>query len=279
MKKSHPQVAFIFTGRVSLKLKTLVSELEKLFPAAWADEWDRPGLLCGDPESEIAKVYVCLDSTSESVLKAVEMEANLLVSHHPAFIRPLERVTPESLEGATVFEALRHGVSLYAIHTNWDVSHEGVNVILAREAGLVDADPLAAGKNGSWGIGAVGDLPEEIPLSRVSTFIREAWKLSWIRVIGEKSKPVKRVALCGGAGGDLLEEAIWSGADLFITADIGYHKILQGLSAGLAIAVCDHGEMENVSLCRLSELIHSVSGLQVETAECPQVPFYFEYKN
>jgi hypothetical protein len=43
--------------------------------------------------------------------------------------------------------------------------------------------------------------------------------------------------------------------------------------------VCDHGEMENVSMCRLSELIHSVSGLQVETAECPQVPFYFDYKN
>lgn len=259
-----------------MKLKTLVSELENLFPPVWADEWDRTGLLCGDPESEIYKICVSLDSTPDSVAKAVEMGANLLVSHHPAFIRPFEKLTTESLEGETVFKAIRHDVSLYAIHTNWDVSHEGVNVILARDAGLLSTSPLAEGKNGSWGIGAVGDLTEEMPLFRVSAFLREAWKLSWMRVIGDKVRPVRRVALCGGAGGDLLEEASWSGADLFVTADIGYHKILQGVSAGLAIAVCDHAEMESVSLFRLAEMIRSVSGLQVETVCTRQVPFFFD---
>jgi len=260
-----------------LKLKTLVSELESLCPAGWAEDWDRTGLLCGDPEKEISKICVSLDSTPESVSKAFELDANLLVSHHPAFIRPFEKLTTESMEGKTVFEAIRNGISLYAIHTNWDVSHEGVNVFLAREAGLVATSPLAEGKNGSWGIGAVGDLTEAMPLFRVSGFLREAWKLSWMRVIGEKNRMVKRIALCGGSGGDLMEEAACSGADLFVTADIGYHKILQGVSAGLSIAVCDHGEMESVSLCRLAELIRSVSGLQVETACSRQVPFYFDF--
>ena len=259
-----------------MKLRTLVRELEKLFPPTWAEEWDRPGLLSGDPDSEISKICVCLDSTPESVIKAVELKADLLVSHHPAFIRPLEQVTTESLEGATVFEAIRHGVSLYAIHTNWDVSHEGVNVILARKARLVDISPLSTAQGGSWGIGAVGDLNEEMPLSAFSTFLRKAWELSWLRVVGDKNKPIRRIALCGGSGGDLLEDAVRSGADLFVTADIGYHKILLGASAGLSIAVCDHGEMESASLDRLSELIRSVSGLEVETARCRKVPSFFD---
>ena len=73
-----------------------------------------------------------------------------------------------------------------------------------------------------------------------------------------------------------MEDALRSGADLFVTADIGYHKIVLGASAGLSIAVCEHGEMESASLDRLSELIRSVSGLEVETARCREVPSFFD---
>ena len=269
-------MAFLFTGGKKMKLESLVRRIESLFPLEWAESWDRPGLLVGDPSSEIGKISFSLDATLDSVKAAAANGSNLLITHHPAFFRPLERVTPETMEGAVVFEAIRNGISLYGIHTNWDVSPYGVNVTLAEKAGLSGIAPIVEAKTGSWGLGALGELEQEVPLCRLAHEVREAWGLTWIRVHGNPGRIVRKIALCGGSGGDFLQEAAKRGAEAFITADLRYHQENEGAFSGISILACDHGEMESVSLERLAELIISGTGLRAEQVKRVGATAFFD---
>ena len=276
--KSHQPVAFLFTGGGVLRLVDLIQRIETVFPLSWAEEWDNPGLIAGDPSSDVTKISVSLDATALAVARAAESGSNLLITHHPAFIHPQTCITPESPEGATLCEALRRGVALYGIHTNWDVSPEGVNRVLAEKAGVKKPFPLSNGRNGSWGVGAFGDLGSSWSLSGFAVSLLKAWDLSWIRVLGDPGTPVRNVALCGGAGGDTLKDAVGKGADAFVTADLRYHEALSGRFAGLSLLVCDHGEMESASLDRLTEILMSTTGLPAERLPNETTSGFFELR-
>jgi len=271
-------VAFLFRGGGELKLGLLLQKIETIIPLSWAEEWDNAGLLAGDPESDVIRVSVALDATVQAVIRAAEEGSNLLVTHHPAFITPLKRVTKDTIEGAVLSEAISRGVALYAIHTNWDVSPVGVNRVLAEKAGLENTAPLLIGKNGSWGIGAFGELSTPFALSELAALLRKAWNLSWIRVYGDPSRPIRRLGLCGGAGGDFVEAAARNGAEAFATADLRYHESLAGRSAGLSLLVCDHGEMESASLDKLTDLIISATGLSTVRLPNESPSVFFELR-
>ena len=107
-----------------------VRDLERLvferFPRQLAESWDRPGLSVGDPTEEVACIACALDPTPTNVRAAASLGANVLLTHHPAFLDPPFPMTPEartsSQGGAAAYEAARLGVSLIAMHTNLDRS-------------------------------------------------------------------------------------------------------------------------------------------------------------
>lgn len=270
-------MAFLFPGGDSLRLREVTKKIESVIPLSWAEEWDNPGLLVGDPEWETRRIAVSLDATLKSVRMARERGADLLVTHHPAFIHPVSRLSPESAPGAAVFEAIIQRVALYGIHTSWDVSPEGVNRILAARAGLANAVPLLGGEGGAWGLGAIGDLDVPTSLPKLASLLREAWGLSWIRCFGNNGKMVQKLALCGGAGGEMVNEAVRKGAEVFITADLRHHQLLECGFHGLPLLDCDHGEMESASLPRLAEIIMSATGLPVELLPEERPPVFIDF--
>ncbi len=247
-----------------MRLSSVIEKLENRIPLSWSEGWDNPGLLAGDPRSDIVRISVGLDASAENVRRAADSGSNLLVTHHPAFLKPLDSICPTSPEGRTVIEAVRRDVALYGIHTNWDSSPEGVNCVLAGKVDLVNVVPLSNAPGGAWGTGAFGMLRSTLKLSALGELLKEAWGLKWIRGIGLENTPIRKIALCGGSGGDMLQYALGMGADAYVTADMKHHQIQEGWSAGLAILVCDHGEMEAASLDRLTDLIISETGLPAE---------------
>src|SRR5512145_2263389 len=64
----------------------LASALERRLPAQWAEEWDRVGLVIGDPKARATGVLVTLDATAEAVQRAVQRGASVLVTHHPPYL-------------------------------------------------------------------------------------------------------------------------------------------------------------------------------------------------
>jgi len=162
--------------------------------------------------------------------------------------------------------AIKNGLSLYAAHTNWDSSPEGVNFTLAELLGLDDIEPLTppAELSSSWGMGAVGELMMPMPFETVMKLIKERWCLSSCTGYGSRNAMIKKIALGGGSCGDMWPKAAEKGASLFVTADMSYHNRQDALNCRLKLIDVDHGAMERASLPRLKSIIEKETGLIAE---------------
>ncbi len=108
--------------------------------------------------------------------------------------------------------------------------------------------------NHSVGAGMVGDLPRKTDLSSFLNHIKKIFKTSVIKYSGpNEKKEVERVALCGGSGFFLLDKAIQSKADVFVTSDVKYHDFFQGLDQ---IHLLDIGHYESEE--HTIQLIHDI---------------------
>lgn len=126
----------------------LVSALEQLAPPHLAARWDNVGLLLGDRHSEVRRVMTCLTLTPESAAEAVDERADLVVSHHPIFFKPVQRLTAESTEGKLVWSLARSGVAVYSAHTAFDNCTGGINDLIAERLELRDRRPLRSAEAG-----------------------------------------------------------------------------------------------------------------------------------
>ena len=167
-----------------MKLYEIAEAIEKRVPKEWAEPWDNPGLLAGERGAEVEKIAVALDASPRTVARAAERGCGLLVTHHPIIFRPVKSVVDDCHAGRTLLSAVKSGVALYAAHTNWDSSPEGVNFVLASELGLKNIEPLVPSQSGAWGLGAAGDLPRPVRLGALGELLRERWNLSALSLHG-----------------------------------------------------------------------------------------------
>lgn len=122
-----------------------VSDIERAvaqaFPIEWAEEWDRVGLLAGDPRREVTGVVLALDPTREAVARTIELGANVLVTHHPAFLKTPDWLTPGRGAAGIIFAALDGGVALVNAHTNLDRA-PAAGLLLPNALGLEPMRPV-----------------------------------------------------------------------------------------------------------------------------------------
>ncbi len=256
-----------------MKVKELLQHLDESVPFSWAEDWDNSGMLLGDPLDDISGIAVSLDPSLTSVKMAAEKGCSVLVTHHPLIFNPLKKIVCSEGNGSVLAFAMKKGISVICLHTNWDSSEKGVNRVIASALGLRDPVPLIPSEKGAWGLGAAGDLGEPLRAGRCGRMILETMGLSRLDLYGGAERPIRRVALCGGSGGDLLQRALWSGADAFFTADVKYHEKMDAVESGLVLFIADHGEMESFSLDALASVVSAASGtpahvLRIPSPEC-----------
>ncbi len=238
----------------SLKLKEIISIVDGLAPFSLAESWDHSGLRLGDAEDEIHAVTLALDPSPEAVKKAASLGCNLLLTHHPLMFMPQENMVCDRLDTKAVAAAFSSGVNVLSCHTNFDNAKSGVNDTLANFAGLADVEPLVPSQDPrGFGMGAVGNV-KNCGVEEFCARVAAAWNLSGYRLLGAE-KEIKRVALCGGAGGSLWKDAREKGAELYITADLRYNDCLDAVDAGLSLMIVDHGEMENPPLQNFAKIL------------------------
>lgn len=126
-----------------LKVKDVTDHLESLAPPAYQESYDNSGLLTGEPSQEVTGILVTLDCTEPVVEEAIERGCNLIVAHHPIIFRGLKKLTGANYVERTVIKAIRHRVAIYAIHTNLDNIHHGVNKKICEKIGLKNVRILA----------------------------------------------------------------------------------------------------------------------------------------
>lgn len=238
-----------------MNVSGLLRHIDTFAPFELAEEWDNSGLLVGDYGAEVKRIAVCLDAVSEAVISADELGCNVLVAHHPLIFRPVRNITLGTEQGRTIFEAVRRGISIIAVHTNWDKTAGGVNDILSALIGLKHSESLGA--FGVWGV-----ISPRMKLKTFAEHVKSSWRLSHISIYTNTKNPVSRAALCGGSGAEFWRDAKRAGADVYITADMKYHEISDAVNEGMSIVLCEHGEMERASI---SQLAHKLEGCGIET--------------
>lgn len=347
-------------------LAEVISVLENRYDPRLAASWDAIGLVCGDPQSPVRKVMFAVDPVAAVVAEALAWGADLLVTHHPLFLRAVHGVAATTPKGRVVHDLLTHGCALLVAHTNADAAMDGVSDALAAALGLPAGRPLAAepaepldklvtfvphadadalldalaaagagaigaydrcaftapgtgtfrplvGANptigsvgtvetvaetrlemvlprhrraavvaalraahpyeepafdvtetvplpGGVGIGRVCDLAEPEPLAAFLDRVRGGLPAtpSGIRVAGDLDRPVRRVAVCGGAGDSLLKAAGSAGADVYLTADLRHHPASEHLeNAGPALVDVAHWASEWPWLERAASTLHA----------------------
>ena len=229
----------------------IVAELERAllarYPKADAEGWDHVGLSVGDPNDEITGVACALDATVANVHRTLEAGANVLLTHHPVYIKAPEAFCPADSArpqcSAALFEAARYGVSIISLHTNLDRSHEARACLCE----LLDATPVSSLEHvddpQATGLGALSTLDNPCTLRDLAARAATAFG-SEPRVWGDAERSCRTVAILGGSLGDFGELAIAAGADVVVTGEAGYHVAQDLALRGLGVILLGHDRSE-----------------------------------
>lgn len=235
-----------------MKISDIICEMEKLAPLCLAEKWDNSGFLLGDSEQAVKRIFVCLEINSDTLKQAAEYGANLIISHHPLIFRPMARIIESDPTGRLVRELIKNNISVYSMHTNFDKTDGGMNDILASALGLEEVRPYNESECVSLtgepleNIGRVGILEPPMLFEDFADFVRAVLDSKKLRTVGNLNEEIRTVALCSGSGGSLTECAFHSGADVYLTGDIGHHDAQFASEIGLNIIDAGHFETENI---------------------------------
>ncbi len=125
-------------------LRDVVGVLDGLYDPRWADGWDAVGTVAGDPEATVGKVLFAVDPVQAVVDEAVAWGADLVVTHHPLWLKGVTSVAATSPKGRVVHTLISNGIALHTCHTNADSPPLGVSESMALALGLTDVRPLEA---------------------------------------------------------------------------------------------------------------------------------------
>jgi len=340
-----------------MKIQTLINCLESIAPLSLQEDYDNSGLLIGNKNKEIQKALITLDITEDVLEEAIENQCELIISHHPLIFKGIKKLNGKNMVERIVIKAIQSEIAIYAIHTNLDNVHQGVNAMLAEKLGLDDlkilstknsnlkklvtfcpeneaekvrktifeagagtigkydccsynvsgegsfraldgANPFVGKKgelhfekeirietivpshlinqvveamlkshpyeevaydiypieneNSQIGAGMIGTLKNEMSSKEFLVKVKEALGSPAIRHNYLIEKPVKNIAICGGSGSFLIDEAFKTGADIFITGDLKYHDFFEYKNE-MTIADAGHFETEQFT----KELLYS----------------------
>ena len=239
--------------------------MEAAAPPGLAASWDSNGLICGDPAEPVRSILLAVDPVTAVVDEAIDAGVDMVITHHPLYLRGTDHVAATDPKGRTVHRLIRAGIALLNAHTSLDAAHGGVADALAERVGLVSTVPLEPDPaSPDQGIGRIGTLPQPITLRRFAEDVASALPDSapGLLVGGDLDAVVERIAVSGGAGDSLLQRARQAGADVFLTADLRHHPASEHLEDGRPYLLCGtHWATEWVGLeplgRRLTEDAHS----------------------
>ena len=228
-----------------MKIKEIVSALERFAPLPLQDGFDNAGLQIGLTDAEATGALLCLDVTEAVLDEAIALGYNLVISHHPLIFKGYKSITGKDYVERCIMKAIKNDLVIYAAHTNLDNAQGGVNFKIAEKIGLKNVRILEVKENAMQqaGAGVIGEL--EVPETELEFLkrIKKTFEVGCLKHNKLTGREIQTVALCGGAGAFLIPIAIRNRADVFITGEIKYHDYF-GHDTDILLAEIGHYESE-----------------------------------
>jgi len=255
-------------------VREIYSFLESLAPLEMAMETDNVGFLVGTSDTTVNKILVALDITANVAEEAIDIGAELIVSHHPLYYS-IGKITDEDVTGKKIIRMLSSGLSAICMHTNLDAARGGVGDVLAAAAGLVSRDgvfePLSDAKRLPSGeivsLGRVGNLDKPCKMEDYLIRLKEEFKTNGIRYY-DAGRDIYKVAVVGGSGGSEWDNVVKSGSDTFVTGEVKYNHYLLAQEHGINLIEGGHFCTENLVIPVVAQKLRdNFSNLEILTSK------------
>ena len=240
-------------------VQSIYEYLDTLAPFASQPSHDNSGILVGDAKAEVTNVLVCLDATNAVIKEAADKFTDLIISHHPLMYRAVKQV----LVGEPVYELISNDIALIAAHNNLDIAVGGLSDLMVAELNL----PHSSTALDHEGYGRIVELGEPIAPKTLAEKTKTAFDCTVVRYT-DGGKQIKKLAVCAGGGGDLVETAIAAGCDAYICGDLRHQHMIHAANAGLTLIDAGHFHTENL-LCEdlVAKLRAKFPKLSIEKAK------------
>lgn len=230
-------------------VKGIYAYLNEKAPFDSQMSFDNAGFLVGRSDKQVKRILVTLDITEAVANEAAQLQADLIVSHHPVIWEGAKSVTDETILGRKLLALITHDIAAVCAHTNLDAAKGGVNDCLAAALGLRDTQLLkvyGAYEDGTpYGIEQMGTVDGNMPLIAFAAQVKEKLGSNGVRYV-DAGKPVCKVAVGGGSCSSSMKDALAAGCDTFVTADVKYDVFLDAKAMGLNLIDAGHYPTENV---------------------------------
>lgn len=253
----------------------IIEKLEQIAPTKYAEEWDNVGFLAGRREKKIQTVFIALDATDEIIEEAIEVGADMILTHHPLIFKPVTRINGDDFIGRRMVRLLQSDICYYAMHTNFDVV--AMAQAAADELGLTDTKVLSVTFDDGIkkeGIGRYGKGERVMSLSEWASYVKEVFHLKYVNVYGDPEMPIETVAICPGSGKSTMKDTVAVGADVLITGDVDHHMGIDLAAQGVSVIDAGHYGLEKIFAPYMKDFLKKeIPSVQIHMAE-EKNPFY-----
>lgn len=235
-------------------MKYPVEEI-KSFMESWAKDeyqlsWDNSGSQVEFKENTDS-VVLAMDVTDKIIDKALEMDAKLIISHHPMFFSGSKNIIEGTYLGDNIIKLIKNNVSVFSYHTSMDIADDGVNDTLFEKLDLKNKSTLTYEEEKPMGL--IGEFERELTLTDLDKFLKEKLQVCKIKYYGREDRNIKKVAILGGSGSDFISQANKVGVDAYITSDIKYHDGQRAYEDDLILVDVGHFYSERIILPKIKK--------------------------
>ncbi len=250
-----------------MKIREVTAAIEEFAPLGLQESYDNAGLIVGRYDDEVHKALLAVDVTEEVLQEAIESGCDMVITHHPIVFHAMKRFNSSNYVERCVEMAIRHGIALYAAHTNLDSTVDGMSWRVGQMLGLENMSVMQATNVEGAGFGVVGELAAAEQSEEFMRRVMQTFDVKALRHSHVVKREVRKVAICTGAGGSLIDEARKSGADIYLTADLKYNDFMRHENA---IILADMGHFES-EYCAIQILFDILSKKIPIFAACKSV--------
>lgn len=246
-----------------MKAIKIVELIEKVCPENLAYEWDNVGLLCGDKNKEVNTVLVTLDTNVNVVKEAIDIGADMIISHHPILLGGIKRIDYSSPTGQMLRLLIENNIPMFAAHTNMDTAKGGINDALAKLFELTDVKILEPHTSNPYaGLGRYGKLKKSVMLTDLAELIKKKLNTPYVRISGNSDALVSTLAVASGSCSEIIPLAKSLGCDAVITGDMKYHNMIDNTESGICIIDAGHYPTEIIVMDIFANILKN-TGLKI----------------
>lgn len=232
--------------------------INEFAPLSLQDSWDNSGLQIDNNNAEVTGVLVCFDITEKSLQEAIDKHCNVIVAHHPLLFHGLKQIGNDAYIERCVRMAIVHNIAIYCNHTPLDKVQDGISWKLGEKLGLQNLTYLQT--DGIASYGTMGEFSTPLSEKDFINLLKSTFGLTYVRCSEPLNKAISKVALCGGSGAFLIDDALKAGADAFVCGDIKHHEFYK---AEQKILLADIGHFE--SEIATKEIFFSILSKKIPT--------------